>query len=46
MRNFIIGFIVGILITGTAWAASSYIKLQSADGTAISASNPLPVYAY
>jgi len=46
MKNFIIGIFVGILLTGTAWAYSRQVKIQSADGTAISASNPLQVVAY
>lgn len=43
MRNFIIGLIVGMTMTGVAWAATYNIILQSADGVAISAANPLPV---
>ena len=46
MKNFITGVIVGLTISGVAWAASGYMKLQSADGNAITASNPLQVVAY
>jgi hypothetical protein len=46
MRNMCIGIFIGMVITGTAWAASSYIKLQSADGIAISSTNPLPIQSY
>lgn len=45
MKTFIIGLIVGISLTGIAWAASMNIILQSANGIAISISNPLPVIA-
>ena len=47
MRNLIIGVVMGLLIGGgVGYAASRYIALQSADGTAISASNPLPIQVY
>lgn len=45
MKNFIAGIIVGIILGGgIAWAATYRIILQSSNGTAISASNPLPIY--
>lgn len=44
MKKLIIGFIIGVLIGGgVGYAASVHIKLQSEDGTAISAANPLPI---
>lgn len=42
VKKFIIGFIVGSLLGGgIAYAATRNIILQSADGIAISAANPL-----
>ena len=46
MKNFIIGIIVGLTLSGVAYAASNYMKLQSSDGNAISSSNPLPIRSY
>lgn len=46
MRNFIAGIIIGMMIGAPiAWAASN-ARIQSANGVAISAANPLPVYIY
>lgn len=44
MRNLIIGIIIGtVLGGGIAWAATYNIKLQTSNGVAVSASNPLPI---
>jgi len=44
MRNLVIGIIIGMLVGGgVAFAATRHIILQSANGIAISASNPLPI---
>lgn len=44
MRNFFIGLLIGLTLGGgVAYAATRMIILQSADGVAISASNPLPI---
>lgn len=44
MKNFVIGLLIGITLGGgIAYAATRNIILQSADGIAISASNPLPI---
>lgn len=42
LKYLIIGIMIGASIIGIAWAATGII-LQSSDGIAISASNPLPI---
>lgn len=44
MKKFVIGLVLGFILGGgIAFAATYNIILQSSDGTAISASNPLPI---
>ena len=44
MKNFIIGLTVGLIFGAVVgFAADRNIILQSSDGIAISASNPLPI---
>lgn len=46
MKNFVIGFIVGITITGTAWAYSVGVILQDENGNAQGVTaNPLYIEA-
>lgn len=47
MRNLIIGIVIGMAVGGgIAWAATYNLILQSANGQAISTSNPLPIVIY
>ena len=42
MRNFIIGFIVGATLVGTAWAAQGIVLVSGSSGAELgTASNPM-----